>query len=55
MVISARSLESDGSWEDVDDEQDLYPTFDATSERWAEEFTNSIRRYHAVVSERETN
>ena len=21
---------------------------------WAEEFTNSIRRYHAVLSERET-
>ena len=47
-------IESDGSLEDVEDEQDLYPTFDVTSDSWAEELTNSIRRFHAVVAARET-
>ena len=47
-------IESDGSLEDVEDEQDLYPTFDVTSDSWAEELTNSIRRFHAVVAKRKT-
>ena len=38
----------------VEDEQDLYPTFDVTSDSWAEELTNSIRRFHAVVAKRKT-
>ena len=49
-----RSHRSDGSREDVEDEKDLYPTIDLTSDRWAEELTNSIRRFHAVVAARET-
>ena len=47
-------IESDGSLEDVEDEQDLYPTFDVTSDSWAEELTNSIKRFHAVVAKRKT-
>ena len=47
-------IESDSSLEDVEDEQDLYPTFDVTSDSWAEELTNSIRRFHAVVAKKKT-
>jgi hypothetical protein len=35
--------ESDSSWEDIDSEQDLYPTLDMESDDWAEKFTNNIR------------
>ena len=44
-------IESDSSWEDVENEQDLYPTFDVNSETWAEELTNSIRRFHGETIE----
>ena len=42
------TIESDSSWEDVENDQDLYPTLDVESEDWDEKFTNSIRRYHGI-------
>ena len=42
------TLDSDSNWEDVESEQDLYPTFDVNSEDWAEKFTNSIREFHGI-------
>ena len=42
------AIESDSSWEDVENDQDLYPTLDVESEDWDEKFTNSIRRYHGI-------
>ena len=41
-------IESDSSWEDVENEHDLYPTLDVESEDWAERFTNSIRTFHGL-------
>ena len=40
--------DSDSSWEDIESEQDeqLFPTLDPDSENWAEEFSNSIRKFH---------
>ena len=38
--------DSDDNWEDMESEEDLYPTFDMNSEDWADNFTNSIRRFH---------
>ena len=38
--------DSDGSWEDIDSEEDLYPTLDLNSEDWAEKFTESIQIFH---------
>jgi len=32
----------------VENENDLYPQLDVKNEDWAEEFTNSIRRYHGI-------
>ena len=40
------ATDSDGNWEDIESEQDLYPTLDLESDDWADEFTNSIRRFH---------
>ena len=40
--------ESDSSWEDIENEQELYPTLDMESDDWAEKFTNNIRDYHGV-------
>ena len=42
------TIESDSSWEDVENDQDLYPTLDVESQDWDEKFTNSIRRYHGI-------
>jgi len=42
------STDSDSSWEDVENEHDLYPTLDVESDDWAEQFTNCIRRFHGV-------
>ena len=38
--------DSDGSWEDIESEEDLYPTLDLNSEDWAEKFTESIQTFH---------
>ena len=38
--------DSDGSWEDIESEEDLYPTLDLNSEDWAEKFTDSIQTFH---------
>ena len=38
--------DSDGSWEDIESEEDSYPTIDLNSEDWAEKFTDSIRSFH---------
>ena len=38
--------DSDDNWEDIESEEDLYPTLDLNSEDWADKFTNSIRRFH---------
>ena len=40
--------ESDSSWEDIENEQELYPTLDMESDDWAEKFTNNIRDYHSL-------
>ena len=40
--------ESDTSWEDIENEQDLYPTLDVESDDWANKFTNSIRDWHRL-------
>ena len=40
------AVDSDSSWEDIENEQELYPTFDPDSENWAEEFTTSVQRFH---------
>ena len=37
---------SDSNWEDVKSEQELYPTLDVDNEDWADQFTNSIQRFH---------
>ena len=42
------AADSESNWEDVENEQDLYPTLECESEDWAENFTNSIRRYHGI-------
>ena len=42
------ATDSDSNWEDVENENDLYPTLEVDSEDWAEKFTNNIRRYHGV-------
>ena len=41
---------TDSEWEDIDNEQELYPTLEIDSEDWADRFTNSIRTYHGVDS-----
>ena len=51
LMTQCEVIESDSSWEDVENEQDLYPTFDVNSETWAEELTNSIRRFHGETIE----
>ena len=38
--------DSDGNWEDIESEEDLYPTLDLNSEDWAEKFTDSIQTFH---------
>ena len=42
--------DTDSSWEDIEseqeDEQKLYPTLDLDSEDWAENFSESIWRFH---------
>ena len=43
------AIESDSSWEDVENEKDLYPTLDVESENWDEKFTISIRRFHGIL------
>ena len=40
------ATDSESNWEDVESDQDLYPTLDVESDDWAEKFTNSIRRFH---------
>jgi len=40
------ATDSEGNWEDIESEQDLYPTLDLESDDWADKFTNSIRRFH---------
>ena len=40
------AVDSDSSWEDLESEEELYPTFDPDSKNWAEEFSNSIQRFH---------
>ena len=42
------ATDSDSNWEDIENEQDLYPTLDLNSEDWAEQFTNSIRTFHGI-------
>ena len=42
------ATDSDSDWEDIENEQDLYPTLELNSEDWADRFTNSIRTYHGV-------
>ena len=41
---------TDSEWEDIDHEQELYPTLEIDREDWADRFTNSIRTYHGVDS-----
>ena len=41
---------TDSDWEDIENEQDLYPTLELDSEDWAEQFISSIRTYHGVDS-----
>ena len=38
--------DSDGSWEDIESDEELYPTLDLNSEDWAEKFTASIQSFH---------
>ena len=38
--------DSDRNWEDIESEEDSYPTLDLNSEDWADKFTNSVRRFH---------
>ena len=45
------AVDSDSSWEDLESEEELYPTFDPDSKNWAEEFSNSIRRFHGTRSQ----
>ena len=42
------TTDSDSNWEDVENENDLYPTLECDSEDWAENFTNNIRAYHGI-------
>ena len=42
------ATDSDSNWEDVENEQELYPTLECDSEDWAEQFTNSVRKYHGI-------
>ena len=39
------AVDSDSSWEDLESEEELYPTFDP-DKNWAQEFSNSIQRFH---------
>ena len=41
--------DNDSDWEDIENEQDLYPTFDVNSETWAEELTNSMTHFKIEV------
>ena len=43
-VVTDNVIDSD--WEDIENERDLYPTLDLDSEKLADNFTNSIRRFH---------
>ena len=38
--------DSDSNWEDIESEENSYPTLDLNSEDWAEKFTDSIRSFH---------
>ena len=42
------ALDSDSSWEDVDSEQELFPTFEPDSEDWENNFSDRIRRFHGL-------
>ena len=42
------ATDSDNNWEDIENEQDLYPTLDMNSEDWAEQFTKSIQTFHGI-------
>ena len=42
------ALDSDSSWEDVDSEQESFPTFEPDSEDWENNFSDSIRRFHGL-------
>ena len=42
------AVDSDSSWEDIENEQELYPTLDMNSEDWAEQFTHSIQTFHGI-------
>ena len=42
------ATDSDSNWEDIEIEQDLYPTLDVNSEDWAEQFTHSIQTFHGI-------
>ena len=45
-VVTDNDTVIDSDWEDIENERDLYPTLDLDSEKWADNFTNSIRRFH---------
>ena len=42
------ALDSDSSWEDVESEQELFPTLELGSDDWEDKFSNSIRRFHGL-------
>ena len=48
MTADHQCEATDSDWEDIENEQDLYPTLELNSEDWADRFTNSIRTYHGV-------
>ena len=50
MTVDHQCEATDSEWEDIDNEQELYPTLEIDSEDWADRFTNSIRTYHGVDS-----
>ena len=49
------AIDGESNWEDfesehddLESEQNLYPSLDLDSEDWAKKFTDSIRRFHGT-------
>ena len=43
-----KDTDSEGNWEDIESDQELYPTLDLDHEDWINKFTNDLRRFHGI-------
>ena len=46
MTPDHQCTDSEGNWEDIESDQDLYPTLDLDNEDWVNKFTDDIQRFH---------